>query len=142
MVQIELERYKFLVRSFLRTRISKIDTNIQHYLSAPEYISRLSSPEISYARSHQALIASHYDSSFLSQLPTSLQKLDDTAGGISMIQPPDLDKAVFVRILRSSDEEISVPGTDIDFTLEEGSVLVVRWSAVKEVVERGDAELI
>lgn len=59
-----------------------------------------------------------------------------------MIQPPDLDKAVFVRILRSSDEEISVPGTDIDFTLEEGSVLVVRWSAVKEVVERGDAELI
>lgn len=59
-----------------------------------------------------------------------------------MIEQPDLDKTVFVRILRNSDEEIRVPGTDINFTLEEGSVMVVRWSAVKELVERGDAELI
>ena len=59
-----------------------------------------------------------------------------------MVEQPDFDKTVIVRILRSSNEEVSVEGTDIEFSLEQGSIMVVRWSAIKEVVERGDAELI
>ena len=78
----------------------------------------------------------------MSQFPASLQRLDDTAGGISMVETPDLDKAVFVRALKNSDELIEVEGTDISFTLEKGAVFVVRWSAVKEAVERGEAELL
>ena len=59
-----------------------------------------------------------------------------------MIEVPDLDKAVFVHALKSSDERITVEGTDIEFTMQRGDVYVVRWSAVKELVERGDAELV
>lgn len=78
----------------------------------------------------------------MSQFPANLQRLDDTAGGISMVETPDLDRAVFVRALKDSDELIEVEGTDISFTLERGAVFVVRWSAVKEAVERGEAELL
>ena len=58
-----------------------------------------------------------------------------------MIDSPDLDKAVFVRALTNVGE-ISVSGTDVRCDLRRGDIWVLRWSAVKEVVQRGDAELI
>ena len=69
--------------------------------------------------------------------------MDDTSGGgISMVEVPDVDKAVFVRALRDSEEPVEVEGTDIGFTMRKGGVWVVRWSAVKERVEAGEAELL
>ncbi|KAI4192505.1 MAG: hypothetical protein LQ346_004277 [Caloplaca aetnensis] len=141
-IQTELERFKFLVRSFLRTRIAKIDKYALYLLTKPAQSARLSPSELQYASSHQALLEAHYRSSFLSQFPVSLQRLDDTAGGISMIEQPDVDKAVFVRALRDVEEPIVVDGTDIDFEMRRGDVYVVRWSAVRDVVMNGAAELI
>ncbi|KAL8683500.1 MAG: hypothetical protein Q9186_000540 [Xanthomendoza sp. 1 TL-2023] len=141
-IQTELERFKFLVRSFVRTRIAKINKHALYMLSNPTQTARLSPSEIQYANSHQTLLEAHYRSSFLSQFPSSLQRLDDTAGGISMIEQPDVDTAVFVRVLRDVEEPIIVEGTDIDFEMRRGDVYVVRWSAVREHVLSGDAELI
>ncbi|KAI4191122.1 MAG: hypothetical protein L6R41_000343 [Letrouitia leprolyta] len=161
-IQTELERFKFLVRSFLRTRLAKVTMNeaeaeaktqqwltqsqIDKYtlyvLNNPAQSARLSPSELQYASSHQVLLEEHYRSSFLSQFPTSLQRLDDTAGGISMIEQPDVDKAVFVRVLRDVEEPITVEGTDIDFEMRRGDVYVVRWSAVRNSIMNGDAELI
>ncbi len=59
-----------------------------------------------------------------------------------MIEQPDVDKAVFVRALRDVEEPIVVDGTDIDFEMRRGDVYVVRWSAVRDVVMNGAAELI
>lgn len=59
-----------------------------------------------------------------------------------MIEQPDVEKAVFVRALRDVEEPIIVDGTDIDFEMRRGDVYVVRWSAVRDVVMNGDAELI
>ncbi|KAL9013898.1 MAG: hypothetical protein Q9173_001445 [Seirophora scorigena] len=141
-VQTELERFKFLVRSFLRARIAKIDKYALYLLTNPAQSERLSPSERRYASSHQALLEAHYRSSFLAQFPASLQRLDDTAGGISMIEQPDVDKAVFLRALRNFEEPIMVEGTDIDFELKRGDVYVVRWSAVRDLVINGDAELV
>lgn len=117
-IQTELERFKFLVRSFLRARIAKIDAHPLHTLaihnpdlasqSQSQHTSRLSSndpllspSEASYAQTHAALLERHYTSSFLSSFPQKLRRMDDRAGagGVSMIEGPDLDKAVFVRCL-------------------------------------------
>ncbi|KAL8836228.1 MAG: hypothetical protein Q9170_003005 [Blastenia crenularia] len=141
-IQTELERFKFLVRSFLRTRIAKIDKYTLYSLTNPVQLERLSPSELRYAQSHQALLEGHYRSSFLSQFPTNLQRLDDTAGGISMIEQPDVDKAVFVRALRNVEEPVIVEGTDIDFKMKRGDVYVVRWSAVRDLILNGNAELI
>ena len=59
-----------------------------------------------------------------------------------MIEQPDVDKAVFVRALRNVDAPVVVEGTDIAFEMRGGDVYVVRWSAVRELVMAGDAELI
>ncbi|KAL7946344.1 hypothetical protein V8C42DRAFT_320317 [Trichoderma barbatum] len=141
-IQTELERYKFLVRSYLRTRIAKIDKHTLHYLSTQELRQRLSPTELAYATRHQALLHNHYLSSFLSSFPQRLQNLNDTAGNVSMIDSPDLDTAVFVRLLR--DKDVFGRGTDVDTILPAtgGDVLILRWSSAKGLVEDGDAELV
>ncbi|KAF4487862.1 DNA replication complex GINS SLD5 [Fusarium agapanthi] len=141
-IQTELERYKFLVRSFLRARIAKIDKHTLHYLSTQELRDRMSPTEAAYATRHQALLHNHYLSSFLASFPQQLQNLNDTAGNISMIDSPDLDTAVFIRMLR--DKDVYGKGTDDDITLpaKNGDVLILRWSSAKHMVDVGDAELV
>lgn len=141
-IQTELERFKFLVRSFLRTRIAKIDKHALYILKTASLCSRLSLSELQYVKTHQSILEAHYHSSFLSQFPTSLQKLDDTAGGISMVEQPDVDKAVFLRALRHFDTPVFVEGTDMGFQMRKGDIYVVRWSAIREMVLDGDAELL
>ncbi|KAL1597134.1 GINS complex subunit [Paraconiothyrium brasiliense] len=144
-VQTELERFKFLVRSFLRARLKKIDAHPLHILAlhtdADELRPLLSPAEHQYLTSHQTLLSVHYASSFLSQFPSSLQRMDDTTGGISMVDKPDEDAAVFVRVLRDVGE-VAVEGTDKRFEMKRGDVWVVRWSAVRGWVGSGDLELI
>ncbi len=59
-----------------------------------------------------------------------------------MIEQPDLDTAVFVRVLRDVYEPVVIEGTDTEFQLRRGDVHVVRYSVIKEAVLAGDAELI
>lgn len=59
-----------------------------------------------------------------------------------MIEVPDVDKAIFIRALRDIDNPIFVEGTDMAFQMLRGDIYVVRWSAVRELVLSGDAELI
>jgi GINS complex subunit 4 len=140
-LQTELERFKFLIRSYLRARIAKIDAFTLHHLTDSPTKARLSPSEVQYATAHSSLLQRHYHSSFLSQFPSSLQRMEDTAGNISMVEAPDTEKAVFVRGLRDVGE-VYVEGTDTAFVLRRGDVVVVRWGAVRVVVLAGDAELI
>ena len=88
------------------------------------------------------MLHNHYLSSFLSSFPEQLQNLNDTAGNISMIDSPDMDTAVFIRMLR--DMDVSGKGTDRDNTQQakNGDILIMRWSSAKPIVEQKDAELV
>jgi GINS complex subunit 4 len=123
----------------------QIDKYSFHVLSTPEVRMRLDNSELAYLKSHLALLNNHYLASFLRNFPEQLRRLDDTAGGISMVEEPDLDSAVFCRVVKRIGEEESVvriPGTGTEFRLNVGDVYVVRYSAVKEFVVRGEVELI
>ena len=102
----------------------------------------MSETELAYATRHQAMVHSHYLSSFLSSFPEQLQNLNDTAGNLHMIDSPDLDTAVFVRMLRAA--VVEGKGTDSDGSMDarNGDVLILRWSSAKPLVEDGLAELV
>ncbi|KAG4416982.1 GINS complex subunit [Cadophora malorum] len=148
-IQTEVERWKFLIRSYLRARIAKIDKHTLHYLS-PEHSGRLSETEIAYATRHQQLLHSHYLSSFLGSFPQNLQNLNDTAGGINMIGGPDEEEGVFVRGLGARDgsgeSAVVVHGRgrdgDGEVDVERGEVVIARWSDVKNLVDKGEMELV
>jgi GINS complex subunit 4 len=59
-----------------------------------------------------------------------------------MIDKPDAETAVFIRLLR--DTVVEGKGRDADDQMEgrSGEVVVVRWADAKELVRNGDAELV
>jgi GINS complex subunit 4 len=59
-----------------------------------------------------------------------------------MIDSPDLDMAVFIRVLRDVEEPLTIAGTDASVVLNRGDVWVVRYSVVRELIEKEDVELI
>lgn len=144
LIQTELERVKFLVRAYLRARMAKIDKHPLYLINNPSALSHLSDPEKAYLRSHLALLNNHYLSSFLRNFPAQLRRLDDAAGGVSMVEEPDLDSAVFCRVVRELEEgeELVVKGTDARVELMKGDVVVVRYRAVRKWVLGGEVELI
>ena len=118
----------------------QIDAHPLHYASAP-FSANLSPSESQYLHAHQSLLSSHFAASFLSQFPAQLQRLDDTAGGVSMVSEPEIDSAVFVRAMRDVGV-LGAPGRDERWEVKRGDVWVLRWRVVREAVERGDVELI
>ncbi|KAG0242443.1 GINS complex subunit [Actinomortierella wolfii] len=100
--QTELERVKFVLRGYLRTRISKIERFGQYYLGNNDMKSRLSPAEQTYVESYVRLTMKHYSSSFLNEFPPSLQKQDDIVFDrrISMVSKPNLSEAVFCRVIK------------------------------------------
>ena len=78
----------------------------------------------------------------MGQFPEGLRKMDDSSGGVGMVEGPDLEKAVFVRGRREGGVVVGGEGVGGEFLLGRGEVVVVRWGVVREVVGRGEAELI
>jgi len=123
--------------------IDQIDRYSFHILSDASVRSKLAPSEISYLKSHLALLNNHYLSSFLRNFPEQLRRLDDTAGGISMVEEPDMDSAVFCRVVKDvQDAVVRIPGTETEFELAKDDLYVVRYSAVRQFVVSGDVELI
>ncbi|KAL9082855.1 MAG: hypothetical protein Q9159_006145 [Coniocarpon cinnabarinum] len=108
---------KLMERIMGRIR-AQIDAHTLHILSQhdPSYITDsqtqreepqdrekplLSESEARYAATHTALLERHYSSLFLSSFPPKLRRMDDRAGagGVGMVEGPDLNAAVFVRCL-------------------------------------------
>ena len=70
-----------------------------------------------------------------------------------MIEKPDMDKAIFCRVVRTPIEgDISFPKyppnsfgliySGEEITLEEGNIFLIRYSAVRKHIIAGDVELI
>ncbi|KIX98331.1 uncharacterized protein Z520_05632 [Fonsecaea multimorphosa CBS 102226] len=157
-LQTDLSRSQFLVRSLLRQRLAKMTKYATYYLtqhlnSDTKTSTIMSTSEVAFLRHHQALIGELYDSSFLNSLPTGLQRMDDSSGGVPMIEGPDGSKAVLVRCLsegtwnnerdvdeaRDQDQE---EGASVVLRMRRGEVWVVRWKDVRKGVQRGEVELL
>ncbi|KAF9081180.1 GINS complex subunit [Mortierella sp. AD031] len=137
--QTELERVKFVLRSYLRTRISKIERFCAFVLNDGATRKRLSRAERHYAEraTHQ-----HYHNSFLSSLPQSLQQQDINVFGrcLSMVSQPSLDEAVFCRIIVDiGDFQLDESTTVL---LERDQIYIFKYKAVRTLLQRRQIELI
>ena len=152
-LQTDLSRTQYIIRSLLRQRLAKLTTYAVQYLAAEEKSTLLSPEERSFLQNHQALLSNLYGASFLSALPAQLQRLDDNAGGLNMVEGPDGKKAVFARCLARRwssnslrrDHNVDEDGGEEEsgaLAMRSGQVWVVRWEDVKEGVERGALELL
>lgn len=165
-LQTDLSRTQFLVRSYLRCRLAKITKYATYYLKyhvqnpQDSKTAHLSQQERVFLQHHQNLLTNLYNSSFLLSLPQKLRGLDDAVGGSArMDEGPDAGEGVMVRCLaREWSNEAEVEEADremggtqrtgedehatVELRCERGGVLVARWRDVKTGVERGDLEVL
>jgi GINS complex subunit 4 len=78
----------------------------------------------------------------MSSFPPNLQNLNDSTGTVPMIDGPDLDAGVFIRLLRNT--VVLGRGTEDDGEVDgkDGDILILRWSDAKPLVDSGTAELV
>ncbi|ODV83182.1 hypothetical protein CANARDRAFT_30273 [[Candida] arabinofermentans NRRL YB-2248] len=131
-VESELDRVQFLIRSYTRTRLLKIDKYAVH--TRMNEIHKLSSNEITYMERHLQLLMELYNNQFLKNLPEALQAIDETAGGVSMIDQPDLNQPVFVKVL--NDNSIEIDDEEVELTKD--GIYVLRYKAVSDLIRIGD----
>lgn len=148
-IQTDLERARFLLRALLRVRLAKMDAHARHYLSLSAETENKTNPllsetEAKYLAHHNALLDARFAASFLGSFPAGLQRMDDAAGGVAMVDAPDQESAVFVRVLRDVEEPVAVHGEQGtgEVELRRGDVWVLRWSSVRDSVLLGDVELL
>ncbi|CEP11065.1 hypothetical protein [Parasitella parasitica] len=126
--QTEIERIKYLLKSYLRCRLWKIEKYTLHLLRQPDLKEILSSQEIGYARRYQELIESHNYDSFLYQLPRSQHKQDESTIEIDMVVRPNLDAPVFCRVL-SHTGHVEINNDSVLF--EPNDIYILRYSDVR-----------
>lgn len=141
LVQTEVERVKFIVRSYLRTRLFKIEKFARYIMTNPEVQQRLSESEVEHARRFARLTDQHFYHSVLQSLPETQQTLDDQPPFVpSMVTEPDKARAVFV-LARKDCPPVRLPdGTALD--MRKGHISLTPYSVVEQLIARGEAELV
>lgn len=141
LVQTEVERVKFIVRSYLRTRLFKIEKFARYIMTNPEVQQRLSESEVEHARRFARLTDQHFYHSVLQSLPETQQTLDDQPPFVpSMVTEPDKSRAVFV-LARQDCPPVRLPdGTALD--MRKGHISLTPYSVVEQLIARGEVELV
>lgn len=145
-IETDIERLNYLVRLYLRTRLSKIDKFTIYYINEtanddPNKDLLLSQEETEYMHKHFKILTQLYNNCFLKKMPHFLTLLDDTSGGQSMITSPDINQPVFIKVTTKSPITL-VLDEDEDLELIENGIYVVKYSLVKRYIEIGDILLI
>lgn len=141
LVQTEVERVKFIVRSYIRTRLFKIEKFARYIMTNPEVQQRLSESEVELARRFARLTDQHFYHSVLQSLPETQQTLDDRPPFVpSMVTEPDKTRAVFV-LARQDCPPVRLPdGTALD--MRKGHISLTLYSVVEQLIARGEVELV
>ncbi|KAI9304684.1 hypothetical protein BJ944DRAFT_266449 [Cunninghamella echinulata] len=141
--QTEVERVRYLIKSYLRTRLFKIEKYTLELLRKPDMDSLMSPQEIVYARRYQELVEVHNHESFLSHLPVAQHRQDETVGDLKMVVSANLEAPVFCQVLENIGEINWEINNRMETTeLEKGEIYIIRYRAIKTYLEQGRIRLI
>lgn len=144
---MEIDRIRYVVSSYLRCRLQKIEQFTSHILEEEktrkdEDPSKLSPEEFNFAREYAENMESHLRSLALRHMPQNLQTLDTKQTAVR----PNLDKYVFLQVNESTDgvlveEETLDTGEEI-VDLEKGDQHIMRYRPILPLVNSGAVSLI
>ncbi|KAI0298611.1 hypothetical protein BC826DRAFT_1090720 [Russula brevipes] len=142
LVQTEVERVKFVVRSYIRTRLYKIEKFARYIVATPEVQEKLSQTELDHAKRFSELTENHFRVSVLQALPPHQQGLDDnTPFTPPMISEPDKSRAVFVHA-RDECPPVRLPEYRDNHAMQKGQIVLTPYAVVEQLLAMGNVELI
>ncbi|KAJ1652628.1 GINS complex subunit [Dispira simplex] len=131
--QTEVERIKYLLRSYLRTRLQKIERYAVFYSDSEEHLSRMSAGEQQYVYQYRRLFESHMTRTCLDKLPESLRSLDEATGATVMGNTPRNDTAVVCRVQQDVGE-ISVTETET-VEMRRDNIFLMPYHTVEKLLQ-------
>ncbi|KAF9005088.1 hypothetical protein BDQ17DRAFT_1353767 [Cyathus striatus] len=141
LVQTEIERVKFIIRSYVRTRLYKIERYARFIVTDAAVQTRLTAVERDHASRQAKLTDRHFYFSVLQSLPEVQAHLDDPpAFTPSMTTQPDKTRPVFVHALKECPRVTLPDGTSL--TMQKGHISLTPYSVVEHLVARGEVELV
>ncbi|XP_050372566.1 DNA replication complex GINS protein SLD5-like isoform X2 [Argentina anserina] len=155
--QMDLDRTQFLLRSYLRIRLQKIEKYIFHILATAELYNRLSKQEKAFAKTCLVDLEKHLEESVLSKLPNNYQsifKQSMISEENDMVAKPQLDTFVVCKTKYylghiqlednedgPSDDRVNQRPLEEPFEMEPDVLYFVRYKAIKRFVEEGRIDL-
>ncbi|CAO2821463.1 unnamed protein product [Amaranthus hypochondriacus] len=142
--QMDMDRAQYLLRSYLRTRLQKIEKDMIH-ISKSGLWDRLSKEEQNFTKRCYESMKSYLDESVLSKLPIGYQsdiKQSNASEEDDMVPEPNLDTFVFCK------SENSIGAIPLDDSADEivdliaGDLYVLRYKSIKPFVENGQIDLV
>lgn len=144
--QMDMDRTLFLLRSYLRTRLHKIEKFMFHIKRSDHLWSRLSSQEQDFANRSITDMTKHLEQSVLSKLPirysSHLQQSEISKEG-DMVPEPKLDAYVVCRsreFLGALPVDEDGKGKPLD--MYAGDIYALRYKSIKPLVESGQLDLV
>ncbi|KAE9399290.1 GINS complex, Sld5 component [Gymnopus androsaceus JB14] len=141
LVQMEVERVKFIVRSYVRTRLFKIEKFARFIMTDATIQTRITTAERAHASRHAHLTDRHFHNSVLQSLPETQSHLDDAPVFVPpMITKPDENRPVFVHALNDC-----APirfHEDLTLEMKRGHISLMPFSFIQSLLAKGDVELI
>ncbi|XP_060132401.1 DNA replication complex GINS protein SLD5 isoform X2 [Zootoca vivipara] len=145
--RMEVERIRYILSSYLRCRLRKIEKYFPHVLekekTRAEGESALLSPEeFAFAKEYMANIEAHLRNVALKHMPPNLQKMDL----LKSVPKPNLDSFVFLRVKERQENILVEPETDEQreyvIDLDEDSQHLIRYRTIAPLVASGAVQLI
>ncbi|XP_044266727.1 DNA replication complex GINS protein SLD5 [Tribolium madens] len=142
--QLEVDRIRFLVASYLRVRLEKIETYVLHILKEEERRGEredelyLTEAEQQFAIRYKQALQQHFETAtnFYQGLPFEDWK--------SSLVVPNMDSFVFLRAKNAVEGVVIDSNRDNDevVDLAVGSQMILSYNSVADLVKKGDVQLI
>ncbi|KAI8995238.1 GINS complex Sld5 component [Trametes punicea] len=141
LVQTEVERVKFVIRSYIRTRLHKIEKYARHISATPHMHQRLSKAELDHARRYARLVEYHLNQSVLQSLPEQQRSLQESVPFVPPMTPePDKLRPVFAHALQDC-PPMRLPDGSMS-EMQKGQIVLVPYYVVEQLLLRGEVELV
>ncbi|KFK32805.1 hypothetical protein AALP_AA6G290400 [Arabis alpina] len=144
--QMDLDRTQFLLRSYLRVRLLKIEKFMFHSHKSEEAQHRLSDQEKLFAKRCAGDLEKHFKESVLLKLPDNYQsvlKQSLISEDHDMVPQPHLDTFVVCRSNNFVSLNLYEEGESAETVeMERGDLYFIRYKIVKGEIESGKIDLI
>ncbi|XP_022147485.1 DNA replication complex GINS protein SLD5 [Momordica charantia] len=150
--QMDLDRTQFLLRSYIRIRLQKIEKYMLYMLKSDELFGRLSEEERVFAERCCHDVKSHFDESVLSKLPNNYQSIlrqSIISEEDDMVPEPPLDTFVVCKskeylehIQLEDEDERASSRLEEPFEMEANVLHIIRYKPIKSLVESGRIDLL
>ncbi|RKP14341.1 hypothetical protein BJ684DRAFT_8731 [Piptocephalis cylindrospora] len=138
--QAELERARYILRSYLRARLSKLEKYPLYYLENADILSSLPPHEKTYVKGYWKIKSKFFNDTVCSVVPTTMTSLTENTLGRDMRAQPNDMTAIFARVIKTVGSFQLSSGENV--TVHKGNQFLLRWKDAKPLLEEGCIELI